>query len=237
MENWDFILGLIQTYGYWVVFLGILIECTGVPFPGETVLLIGSIAAAQGHMNIFVVISLAALAAILGDNFGYWIGRKLGRNFLFAKLQKWRIMKAYEIKRAEKSFLKYGSATIFIGRFTPLLRIYAALLAGIFEIPYKIFLTLNIIGGIAWATLMGTLGFTLGRNVAYLTQAVNNIQLVGVILILAPFIWWLVKKYWSRWRRGYKWLTMKPHRGVALRSLQIEVRDIVEETRSEVVYL
>jgi membrane protein DedA with SNARE-associated domain len=237
MENWDFILSLIQTYGYWVVFLGILVECTGFPFPGETVLLIGSIAAAQGHMNIVVVIFLAATAAILGDNFGYWIGRKLGRDFLFGKLQKWKIMKAHEIKKAEKTFLKYGSATIFIGRFTPLLRIYAALLAGIFEIPYKIFFTLNVIGGIAWATLMGSLGYTLGRNVGHLTQAVNNIQILGVILVIAPFAWWLIKKYFRRWRRGYRWLQVKPHKGFALRSMPAEVREIVEEIRSEVVYL
>jgi len=235
MDNWQLVFQLIHTYGYWVIALGILLECTGFPFPGETVLLIGSIAAAQGHMNIVAVIALAAAAAILGDNFGYWIGRKLGRDFLFAKLQKWKIMKAHEIRKAEKTFLKYGSATVFIGRFTPLLRIYAALLAGIFEIPYRIFFTLNVAGGIAWATIMGSLGYTLGRNMTHLASAVNNIQLIGVLMVVAPFLWWLIKKYVRRLWRGQRLLSAKRHGPVL--SLEGEIGGIVEEVRSRVVIL
>ncbi len=238
MENWDFILNLIQTYGYWVIFLGILIECTGFPFPGETVLLIGSIAAAQGHLNIFAVIGLAAVAAIVGDNFGYWIGRKLGRDFLFAKLQKWKIMKAHEIKKAEITFLKYGSSTIFIGRFTPLLRIYAALLAGVFEVPYALFLGLNIAGGLAWASLMGSLGYTLGKNLELLKSVVINIQLAGIIIVCGLVLWVFNKKYLRKYLRRKRLLTSQQfHRSSPLQEAEWEVRQIAESVRLEMSLL
>jgi len=217
MENLQFVIPLIKTYGYPVIAIGILLECMGVPFPGETVLILGAVSAAQGHMSIAAVILLAAAAAIMGDNFGYWIGRKLGRNFIFTRLEKMRLLKPHHIKRAENAFLRYGSATIFIGRFTAILRTYSALLAGIFEVPYPVFLGFNVAGGIAWATVMGLLGFTLGKNLSLLNSIIVNIQLV-VLVSLAFFILWVVG------RKAYRILG----RGKAVASASVVQPDMAD---------
>ncbi len=193
MENLQFVIPLIKTYGYWVIGIGILLECMGVPFPGETVLIIGAISAAQGHMNIIAVILIAAVSAILGDNIGYWIGKKLGRSFVFAKLEKLHLLKPHHIKKAENAFLKYGSATIFIGRFTAILRTYSAFLAGVFEVPYPVFFSLNVAGGIAWSILFGWLGFTMGRHLSALNNTIVSIQ-AFVLLILAVLVLWVAGK-------------------------------------------
>lgn len=130
MENLQFLFPFVKTYGYWIIGLGILLECMGIPFPGETLLIVGGILAAQGGMNIVAVILVAAAASILGDNIGYWIGKKFGKSFLYPELEKYRFIKPQHVKKVEAVFLKYGSATIIIGRFTAILRTYTALLAG-----------------------------------------------------------------------------------------------------------
>ena len=203
MENLQFLVPLIKTYGYWVIGIGILLECMGVPFPGETVLIVGGISAAQGHMNIAAVIAVASLAAIFGDNIGYWVGKKLGRSLIFAQLEKMHLLKPHHLKKAENAFLKYGSATIIIGRFTAILRTYSALLAGVFEVPYRIFFGLNVIGGVAWSLVIGLLAYTLGRNLSLLVSIISNTQLavlsalvVFAVVVLGRFLY---RRYFRRY--------------------------------------
>jgi membrane protein DedA with SNARE-associated domain len=88
MELLEFVVELIEKYGYIIVFFAIMLESAGVPMPGETALLVAAAAAGTGHLNIVIVIICAASGAIIGDAGGYWIGRILGRPFL-EKHGKW----------------------------------------------------------------------------------------------------------------------------------------------------
>ena len=149
------ITALIESYGYLILFLLVGLESLGIPLPGETALIIAAAFAASGHMSIHLVIATAAAAAILGDNGGYWIGRKGGLAFVrrygcFVHLDEAKIGRAHDF------FQRHGPKTVFIGRFIALLRTWAAVLAGVGEMKYSTFMLFNITGGIAWAIIFGT---------------------------------------------------------------------------------
>jgi membrane protein DedA with SNARE-associated domain len=196
MEHFQNIIELIRTYGYWVVGIGIFMECMGIPFPGETVLILGGVAASLGHLNLAVVIIIASASAVLGDNMGYFVGRKLGRKIL-KKLEKFPFYKPKHIESAEKFFKEHGNKTVFIGRFTAILRTYAALFAGIFDMPYPSFFVYNFCGGVLWATLFGFVGFLIGNNLPLIGKIISDFNLLFLI-ILVIIIGWFAGKYWLK---------------------------------------
>ena len=137
---------LVSTYGYWIVGLFVLLESAGVPFPGETALVLAAAYAGAGTLSIYWVILFAAVGAVLGDAGGYWLGRKVGRRLLSL----FRI-KEERLQYIESFFQKHGSKTVFFGRFFSILRTYSALFAGISKMPYGEFAVYNATGGITWA--------------------------------------------------------------------------------------
>ena len=113
-----------------LLFLLIAIESAGIPLPGETALVASGVLASQGKLNIVAVVVVAAVAAIVGDNAGYWIGRLGGRRLL----ARWRLVHRHAqrvLPRAERLFARHGGKTVFFGRFIAVLRITAAWMAGI----------------------------------------------------------------------------------------------------------
>lgn len=192
MDDLSFLIPLIRTYGYWVVGVGIFLECMGVPFPGETVLIVGGVAASLGHMNLAAVIIIAATAAILGDNVGYLIGKRFGRKII-KKFEKFPLFHYKHIDRAERFFKNHGNKTVFIGRFTAILRTYAALFAGVFDMHYSTFFIYNLTGGILWATIFGFVGFYLGNNLPLLGKIVADFNVI-VFAIVGAFIAWKLGK-------------------------------------------
>ncbi len=154
---------LVETYGYGVVFLFVAIESLGVPLPGETVLVTAGALAALGHLSIVWVIVIAALGGITGDAAGYWIGR-LGGVALIRRYGHVLHFDDAKLARVRVFFQRYGPKTVFLGRFIALLRTWAALLAGTAEMPYGVFTLYNVMGGVTWAALFGTLGYIFGRS-------------------------------------------------------------------------
>ena len=184
---------LIQTYGLAVLFLLVALESGGLPLPGETALIAASILASQGHFDIAAVIVVAAAAAILGDNGGYWVGRIGGR----ALLLRWeRVARFAErvLPPSERFFARHGGKTVFIARFVTVLRVTAAWMAGISRMPWWRFFAWNASGGIVWATLVGLVAFYLGRAAA---DAVGRYGLIGggvaivvVVVVIGAFHLW-----------------------------------------------
>lgn len=153
----------LATFGYPAVAFFVMIESMGVPFPGETMLLLASFySAIDSHLQIPFVIICAALGAIIGDNFGYSIGRRGGRPFV-ERFGHYFFVKPEHLNYAEQFFEKHGGKTVFFGRFTTLLRLWAALLAGVNHMHWRTFLIYNAAGGILWAIIYGTLGYVAGR--------------------------------------------------------------------------
>lgn len=156
---------LLSTYGYGLVFVIILLESAGFLLPGETMLVLASASAASGHLSIFGVIASAALGAILGDMGGYWIGRKSGSRIL-----KRMFGSTYEahLVKGQMFFERYGAVSVFLARFVPVVRVVSANLAGISAMNFQTFSLYNAAGGLAWASIMGILGYFFGRNITLL---------------------------------------------------------------------
>lgn len=186
---------LLNSYGLLLLFAVVAAESAGVPLPGETALIAAAILAAKGHYSIVEVIVVAALAAIIGDNAGYWIGRTGGR----ALLERWGPIRRYAeraLPPGERFFMKHGGKTVFIGRFVSVLRVTAAWLAGITHMTWWRFFLWNAAGGIIWATLVSLLAYYFGKAAAD-AVATYGLYALGVIVVLAAvgfFVMRLLKK-------------------------------------------
>jgi membrane protein DedA with SNARE-associated domain len=180
---------LLVTYGYLAVFIFVAIESTGIPFPGETMLLLAAIYAGTTHqLSLPLVIVTAALGAIVGDNLGFLVGRVCGYRLLsrygrFIRLDK------RKLKLGQYLFMKHGSKVVFFGRFVAVLRAWAAFLAGTNRMQWSRFLLFNILGGITWATLFGSGGYFLGDNIHRVTGPIAILSIVlGAFVIITCLI-------------------------------------------------
>jgi membrane protein DedA with SNARE-associated domain len=190
----------LSVWGYPAVTLFIMIESAGIPFPGETMLLLASFSAAtiDPQLNIVIIIACAAFGAIIGDNAGYYIGRTGGRAFV-ERFGRYVFVKPRHLDYAEKFFEKHGDKTVFFGRFIAILRTWAAFLAGVNHMRWRNFLIYNAAGGIAWAIVYGTLGYVAGRvfhdNFAQVEKIAGTTSWIGAgaIVVLAVLIFIMLR--------------------------------------------
>ncbi len=189
----------LDQWGYPVVLVFVMIESLGVPFPGETMLLLGAYFAAAGHLSIYGVIASAAVGAILGDNIGYWIGRKGGRP-LIRRYGHYVFIKEKQLEVAERYFERHGDKTVFFGRFISILRTWAAFLAGVNEMRWPVFLFYNAAGGILWAIIYGIIGYFLGKTIGVDTierySGYLGYAVIGVVVLVGAFF--VARHYWRR---------------------------------------
>jgi membrane-associated protein len=182
-------LDVAETVGYPVIFALIAIETMGIPVPGETALITAGIIASRGRLEIEVVIAIAAAAAILGDNVGFAIGRKLGRRLLTAPGPLLHHRRRV-IAVGEPFFDRHGPKAVFLGRWVTGLRITAAWMAGATRMSWPTFLFWNALGGIAWATSIGLIAYFVGHS------AEKIIHLAGLggaaAVVLGGVVLWLV---------------------------------------------
>lgn len=134
----------------------------GFLFPGETAVLLGGVAASQGHVPLAAVVLAGAGGAILGDAVGYLVGRRWGRRILGSALG--RFTPERHLDRAERALLRGGGWAVFLGRFTVALRVLVPGLAGMAGMRYRRFLAANVAGGTAWVALMVTAGYLAGNS-------------------------------------------------------------------------
>jgi len=155
----------LDDYGLYFLFVVVALESFGLPLPGETALVLASVAASQGHYDIAAVIAVTAAAAIVGDNAGYWVGRTGGRKLI----ERWSLLRRWTdrvLPPAERFFARHGGKTIFIARFVTVLRVTAAWMAGVSRMDWWRFLFWNATGGIVWATGYGLAAYFAGKAVA-----------------------------------------------------------------------
>jgi membrane protein DedA with SNARE-associated domain len=157
---------LLQSYGYLALFLLVGLESVGLPLPGETALLAAALyAGSTGHLNIVAVGVVAAAAAIVGDNGGYWFGRHPGP-WLVRRLGRFAGLDAGMLKVGRYLFDRHGRTVVFAGRFVTVLRSTAAFLAGLNGMRWARFAAANAAGGVAWAGGWATAAYFLGSAAA-----------------------------------------------------------------------
>jgi len=187
----DLIANVLSSLGYWAVFIFVGIESTGIPFPGETMLIAAAIVAGTTHhLQILFVIIAAASGAIVGDNIGFFAGYKGGFH-LIRRYGKYIRVDERRLKLGQYLFRKHGGKVVFFGRFLAILRALAAFLAGTNRMEWKRFLVFNAAGGITWATIFGLGGYLLGDNVhrlegpvGYVTAGIVVVFTVGLYIFL-----------------------------------------------------
>ena len=180
---------LLHEYGYLTMFLGIMLEAIGVPLPGESLMIAAAIFAATRHeMNIFVLVFVAAVGAISGDQIGYGIGRWVG----YPALHRFGCRMGVTPERIELwhyLFHRYGGRIVFFARFVALLRTFAALLAGANKMDWRTFLIWNSLGGIAWTSLYGFGAYLLGDAAKRVSGPMGiALAVVGAAVLIAGLI-------------------------------------------------
>ncbi|MDZ8238828.1 MAG: DedA family protein [Nostoc sp. ChiQUE01a] len=177
-----------HNYGYWAIFLGILLENLGIPVPGETVTLVGGFLAGSDELNFWLVLGDAIMGAVIGGVCGYWVGRVSGWPFLVKVGSIFRISEV-RLLSIKEQFSQNSAKAVFVGRFLALLRVFAAPLAGVAEMPFRKFFLYNLLGAVAWASLMVTLAFFAGKVIS-LEQLVAWVSkfAIAALLILAALI-------------------------------------------------
>ena len=182
-----------QSYGYWVIFFGVMLENAGVPVPGETVLLFAGFLAFHGQLRLNRAILTAIAGATIGDSLGYAIGH-FGGTALVRRLRGRFLMSARHYDRAQALVLKHGHWAVFVARFITGLRVLAGPFAGAFLMPYPRFLLFNFSGAVVWAITIGCAGFLFGSNWGRLVRLVKAADLAILALavvgaVVAGFIY------------------------------------------------
>ncbi|KKW19873.1 MAG: Integral membrane protein [Parcubacteria group bacterium GW2011_GWA2_51_10] len=188
----DFLLNLdlkelVQLFGYPGLFAVVFAE-TGIFFmfflPGSSMLFTAGLLSSHGLFNVWILLPLITLAAILGDSTGYWFGAKVGPA-LFRREDS-RFFKKEYLERTRQFYERHGVRTIVLARFIPIIRTFAPILAGIAGMRYRQFLTYNVTGGILWGGGITFSGFFLGERIPFLEDYVTLIVALIVIASLIP---------------------------------------------------
>jgi membrane protein DedA with SNARE-associated domain len=185
---------LIQSYGYYAVFALIALESMGIPLPGETALITAALYAGNTHhLNIAVLAAVAAGAAVIGDNAGYWIGRTGGQR-LAERYGRYVRLDRAKLKVGRYLFARHGVQVVFFGRFVAVLRTYAAFFAGLSTMRWPRFLVANAAGGLLWAGFYAFGAYALGSAASGVG---NTITIVGYVVASVLTVASIVLARWS----------------------------------------
>jgi membrane-associated protein len=184
---------IIQSGGLLLIALIIFAESgmmVGFVFPGDTLLFSAGIFAAQGKLPLILTLAVIAGAAILGDNIGYQIGRTMGSR-LFKKDS--LVFRHEYIMRAEAFFEKYGTKTMLIAHFVPIVRTFAPLVAGAAKMNRAQFFIFDAIGDIAWAVGVTLLGYFIGSRIPGIEHYIEPVLIAVILIFLAPTLYHILK--------------------------------------------
>jgi membrane protein DedA with SNARE-associated domain len=179
---------LLDQYGYWLVFVVVTLESMGLPLPSESLVIAAALYAGSTHrLAVEWVVAVTAAGAILGDNFGYAIGRSLGFRLL-ARYGDHVGLTERRLDAGRTLFRRHGAKVVAIGRFIAILRTFAALLAGASKMDWRKFLLANATGGIAWACVYGFGAAALGDRARTIAGPVGiGIAVVAVAVAVGSY--------------------------------------------------
>ena len=185
---------------YSLLFAIIFIE-TGLvimPFlPGDSLLFLAGFFARTGQLNMTAVIILLWIAAVLGDNMNYWIGRKIGLKIFNFKIGNRILVKQEYLEKTHHFFEKHGSKAIILARFVPIVRTFAPFAAGVGKMDYKKYFLFDILGGFLWVAGLSTAGYLLG-NIEFIKTHVDLVCIGIVLVSVLPIVFQFLKARFSK---------------------------------------
>lgn len=185
---------LIEAIGYLGLFLVIFAESglfIGFFLPGDSLIFTAGFLASQNLLNIWWLIPLLFVGAVLGDNFGYAFGKKVGPAIF--RREDGLLFKKKNLLLTKNYFEKYGAKTLILARFMPIVRTFAPILAGVGEMEYKKFFSYNLVGGALWTLILPLLGYFLGRTIPNVDQYLLPIVLAIIVLSFLPSVYELLR--------------------------------------------
>jgi membrane-associated protein len=180
---------LIRSVGYLGIFLIVFADSgvlLGLVLPGDSLLFTAGLLASQGQLNLWILMIVASLGAIIGDAVGYAFGKRVGPHF-FSREDAWFFTK-HHLDRARHFYERHGGKTIFLARFLHFVRTLAPMIAGAADMPYGTFLFYNMFGGLFWAISVSVLGYWLGNTIPDIDHSLLPILGVIGLLALSPTI-------------------------------------------------
>lgn len=176
---------LVQTIGYIGLFAMIFAESGlffGFFLPGDSVLFTAGFLASQGIFNITILVPLVVIAAITGDQTGYWMGGWIGRKLMNRKKENFFFSK-HNLEKANKFYEAHGGKALILARFVPAVRTFVPIVAGMARMKYSTFISYNAIGGIIWGMGLTLLGYFLGNSIPGVDKYL--LPIVGLIIIVS----------------------------------------------------
>ena len=183
---------VLDRFGYFAVVLFLFLEDFGVPVPGETTLIAAAVYAGAGVLNVWLIVPLAILAAMLGDNVGYALGRFGGR-VVVERWGRYIFITPERLATAEAFFAKRGGRIVVIARFIEGLRQANGIIAGITEMPWPRFLLFNAIGAALWVGVWVTVGMVAGANLASIYHTLTKYELVAAGIVVLGIVALIVR--------------------------------------------
>jgi len=154
---------LIEHYGYLIVFFGVMLGTSGIPFPSAAILLASGVLVQQGHLDLGDAIVFGVLGAIIGNQIGYWVGNRAGRPFVL-KWGRYVKLTPERLERVEGLFARHGGEAVFAARFFSVSRVLEALVAGTSRMRWATFAFYSVLGGAVWATAVVLAGYFFGKS-------------------------------------------------------------------------
>jgi len=188
------LIALIQAVGYLGLFAIIFAESglfIGFFLPGDSLIFTAGFLASQNLLNIWILIPLLFLGAVLGDNFGYAFGRRIGPAIF--KKEDGLLFRKKNLEKAHSYYEKYGAKTLVMARFMPIVRTFVPILAGVGQMEYKKFFSYNLIGGALWTVTLPLMGYFLGRSIPNIDKYLLPIVIGIIILSFLPSIFELIR--------------------------------------------
>lgn len=181
----------LQHFGLWAIVGFVFLEDFGVPVPGETILIAGAVYAGSGGLNIVAVGVLGFVAAVVGDNVGYAIGR-FGGQALVTRWGKYIFLTPERLEKAESFFARHGGKIIVIARFIEGLRQANGIIAGLTGMRWLRFLFFNMIGAALWVGLWVSVGYFAGQHITTIYDDISKYSLYALIVLVAAVVAWIV---------------------------------------------
>ena len=173
---------LIEHYEYLIVFFGVVLGTTGIPFPSAAILLAAGVLVQQGNLDLRYAIVVGILGAIIGNQIGYWVGHRAGRSFVL-KWGRYVKLTPERLEQVEHLFARHGGKAVFAARFFSVSRVLEALVAGTSRMRWSTFLIYSVLGGAVWATAVVLVGYFFGQSWGSAQHWSGRVPLLLVLLL------------------------------------------------------
>lgn len=187
-----FVVHVIETLGYFGIFIMMTLESACIPFPSEVIMPFAGFVVHEGHLDFLGIVIIGTLGNLVGSLIAYYVGLKGGRPIL-ERYGKYILITSEKLDWADDIFNKYGSVTVFVGRILPVIRTFISLPAGIACMDIKKFTIYTTLGCLPWTLVLAYLGVILGQNWSILTNYFHILDVILVIAIIALILYWVYK--------------------------------------------